>query len=132
MKTLIVEDEFISRKLLQSFLAPFGETDIAINGVEAIEAFKLALDENQPYDLICLDIMMPELDGQSVLKELRKLEEEKDILGLDGVKVIMTTALSDPQNIKLAFKEQCEAYLIKPISKDKILTMIKKLELIEK
>lgn len=130
MKTLIVEDEFISRKLLQSFLAPYGETDIAINGKEALDAFKLALNDNSPYDLMCLDIMMPELDGQSVLKEVRRIEEEREILGLDGIKVIMTTALSDPQNIKLAFKEQCEAYLIKPISKEKIVSLIKKLELI--
>ena len=79
MKTLIVEDEFTSRRLLQKILAAYGECDIAIHGKEALEAFRLARDEREPYDLICLDIMMPEMDGQETLKMIRKTEEEMGI-----------------------------------------------------
>lgn len=63
MKILIVEDDFYSRKILKKFLTAYGEVDIAINGEEAVAAFKLAWEENQPYDLITLDIMMPIMDG---------------------------------------------------------------------
>lgn len=130
LRILIVEDEFGSRKLLQKFLSPYGVCDLAVDGEEAVEAFKLAMKEEEPYDLICLDIMMPKKDGQTVLKEIREIEESYNISGLDGVKIIMTTALNDPKNILEAFKSQCEAYIPKPISKQKLLEEMKALQLI--
>lgn len=117
MRTLIVEDDFVSRRLLQAILNPFGPCDVAVNGLEALKAFRLAHAENAPYDLICLDIMMPEMDGQQVLKEIRRIEEDSGLSGLAGVKVVMTTALGDFQSIMTAFREQCEAYLMKPIDR---------------
>jgi len=131
MRILVVEDEFGSRKLLQKFLSPYGECDMAVDGEEAVEAFKLSLDEKDRYDLICLDIMLPKKDGQEVLKEIRDIEEEAGIKGLNATKVIMTTALNDPKNIMDAFKSQCEAYIPKPISKQKLLEEMKGLDLIE-
>lgn len=131
MKTLIVEDDFMSRRLLQKILSPYGSCDIAVDGKESVEAFRLALEENQPYDLICLDIMMPKMDGQEVLREIRKIEVEKSIHGLRGAKIIMTTALGDKGNIMKAFKEQCEAYLVKPIDRKKLLKEIRNLGLLE-
>ena len=131
MRTLIVEDEFTSRKLLQSLLAPYGHCDIAVDGKEAIEAFRLAWKENHPYDLICLDIMLPKMDGQEALNEIRRLEAERGIHGLSRVKIIMVTALGDSENIMKAFKGQCEAYLVKPIYKEKLLKEIRPLGLLE-
>jgi two-component system, chemotaxis family, chemotaxis protein CheY len=131
MKILIVEDEFVSRHVLQELLNPFGECNMAVNGKEAVEAFELALTENKPYNLVCLDIMLPEMDGQEVLKRMRETERNHHIGGLDGVKIIMTTALEDFDNIKRAFIEQCEGYLVKPITRDKILTQMKELGLIQ-
>jgi two-component system, chemotaxis family, chemotaxis protein CheY len=130
LKILIVEDEFGSRKLLQKFLSPYGICDLAVDGEEAVEAFALALKEKEPYDLICLDIMLPKKDGQTVLKEVRKIEADAGIQGLSGVKVIMTTALNDPKNIIQAFNSQCEAYIPKPISKQKLLEEMRGLSLL--
>jgi len=130
MRTLIVEDDFTSRRLLIGLLAPYGNCDIALDGKEAVEAFRLAWEGNYPYDLICLDIMMPEMDGQEVLKEIRKLEVEKGIDEHSRVKIIVTTVLDDRENITKAFKGQCEAYLIKPIDKEKLLQEVKSLGLI--
>ena len=131
MKTLIVEDDFVSRRLLQVILTPYGPCDIAVNGAEAIEAFRLAWQEKNPYQLICLDIMMPELSGQEVLKAIRNIERELAIDWEDGAKVIMTTALHDNDNIKQAFQEQCEAYLVKPIERKKLLQQLRELQLID-
>ncbi len=64
MRILVVEDDFISRRLLCRFLERFGECDVAINGNEAVNAVEHALQAGAHYDLICLDIMMPEMDGQ--------------------------------------------------------------------
>ena len=131
MKILITDDDFTSRKILAKYLSEYGQCDVAVDGKEAVEAFKSALDEWEAYDLICLDIMMPEMDGQEVLKQIRQIEKEKNINGLDGVKVLMTTALDDSDNIKTAFKEQCEGYLVKPIDRQKLIEKLKELDLIK-
>jgi two-component system, chemotaxis family, chemotaxis protein CheY len=132
MKTLIVEDDFISRHIIQEILLPFGTCDSAVNGREALEAFVLALDKGTPYDVICLDIMMPEIDGQEALRRIRAIEKDRGILNLEGVKIIMTTALEDFEVIKAAFRDQCEAYLVKPITQQKLLKQLEELKLIEK
>ena len=130
MKILIVEDDFSSRFLLQKFLADHGTCYIAINGKEAVEAVKTAMDAGDPYDLICLDIMMPEMDGQDALKQIRKMEEDKGILSSDGSKVIMTTALGDIKNINEAFLNLCDGYLTKPINKKNLQENLQTLQLV--
>jgi len=130
VKILIVEDDFASRKMLQKYLSPYGECDVVVDGQEALDAFSLSLNEESPYDLICLDIMLPKIDGQDVLKQIRSIEKEKGIEGLDGVKIIMTTALGDTKNIMDAFKNQCEGYLQKPIERVRLIQEIRKLKLI--
>ncbi len=131
MKCLIVEDDFAARRLLQRYLSSYVVCDIAVDGNEAVVAFRQALDEKEPYDLICLDIMMPNMDGREALKVIRRIESEHGTSGLDGVKVIMTTALGDPKNVMGAFREGCEAYIVKPDKKDKLLEEMKNLSLIE-
>lgn len=131
MKTLIVEDDFSSRLLLQGILQPFGECHIAVNGREAVAAFETALDGKVPYDLVCLDIMMPEMDGQETLRAIRGLEEKAGILVTDGVRIIMTTALDDKKNIMTAFRDQCDAYLVKPIDTRKLIEHLKSMQLID-
>ncbi len=131
MKTLIVEDDFISRKLMVKYLSDYGETDVAVDGEEAVEVLRMSIEEGKPYDLLCLDIMLPKMDGHEVLKSVRKCEYDNDIRGLDGVKVIMTSALGDSKNVLGAFKEGCESYLIKPIKKMNLLDEMKKFELIK-
>jgi len=129
MKILIVEDDFVSRKVLKKYLSYYGDCDIAVDGKEAIVAFNSAHKDNKPYDLICLDIMMPEMDGQETLKETRRIEEEKGIRGLSRVKVIMTTVLDDRESIMEAFRSQCDGYILKPIDRQKLMDLIDSLEL---
>lgn len=130
MKILIVEDDFVTRKILKNFLKDYGEVDIAVDGEEAIEAFNIAKENNENYDIIFLDILMPKIDGQEVLRNIRKIEESNEIYGNKGVKIVMTTILDNSSTIIKAFRDQCEAYLIKPISQDEITKILIKLELI--
>ena len=127
MRFLVVEDAPIARKLLTIHLSELGECDAACDGMEGVNAFRDALESGRPYDLICLDIMMPGMDGHRTLKEIRTIEESAGILGLDGVKVIMTTALDDSTNVLGAFSEGCEAYMVKPIRKDQLIVEMQKL-----
>jgi two-component system chemotaxis response regulator CheY len=131
MKCLIVEDDFAARRLMQRYLRDYGESDVAVDGNEAVEAFRQSVDEKKPYDLICLDIMMPNMDGHEALKAIRQIESEHGINGLDGVKVIMTTALEDSKNVMGSFREGCEAYIVKPVEKNKLLEEMEKLGLVE-
>jgi CheY-like chemotaxis protein len=73
MKTLIVEDDFTSRLLLQEFLKSYGPTHVAVNGREAVDAVRAALEAGERYSLICLDIMMPLVDGHEALRQIRSL-----------------------------------------------------------
>ena len=131
LKILIVEDDFISRRILQELLTPYGKYNIATDGEEAIHAFYLAWEEKEPYDLICMDIMMPEMDGQEALKRIREMEKEMGIFGSQEVKVIMVTALDDLKNVIKAFRDGgATSYITKPISKDNLIGEMKKLELV--
>lgn len=118
---LVVEDDFVSRLMMQKMLQSHGACDLAVNGQEAIIAVTHAWQEGRPYDLICLDIMMPVMDGIAALREIRRLEMERGIRGPDAVRIIMTSALDDPRNILNAFRNQCEAYLVKPVDESLLL-----------
>lgn len=130
MKTLIVEDDFTSRVLLNEILQGFGPTHVAVNGQEACDAVRVSLESGQPYNLICLDIMLPEKDGQQVLKEVRAMEEAKGITSTFGAKIVMTTALNNLKNVSTAYSSLCDAYLVKPIRKAQLFDELRKLKLI--
>ncbi|MDA3852037.1 MAG: response regulator [Spirochaetaceae bacterium] len=130
MKSLVVEDDFTSRLLLQEILKEFGTVHVAVNGLEALKAVKKELNWGEPYDLICLDVMMPELDGQETLKKIRDLEKEKGIFSTQGSKILMTTALDDSKSIKNAFYNLCDGYLVKPIDKEKFQGELLKLKVL--
>lgn len=130
MKTLIVDDEFTSRLILQESLKQYGQVHIAVNGVEAVEAARVAIEKDDRYDLICLDIMMPEMDGHSALDIIRDTERKHGILPGQGARVVMTTCLDDPANILNAFGEQCEHYLVKPIDVPKLIDYLQKTKMI--
>jgi len=129
MKCLIAEDDFAARKLLQIFLSEVSECHAVDDGKEAVSAFKAALDRNEPFDFLCLDIMMPEMDGHQVLNAIRELEEAAGIHDLAGAKVIMTTAMRDPRHVLDAFREGCESYIVKPVEKSKLFEEMDKLGL---
>lgn len=130
MKKLIVEDDFTSRLLLQKLLAPYGETHIAVNGRKAVEACSLARAAGQPYDLICLDIMMPEMDGHSVLKAIHDQEEAAGLAASKRARVIMMTASATEQSVRMACRERCDGYMVKPIEKAKLLDLLRGLKLL--
>ncbi|CCH50493.1 response regulator [Pseudodesulfovibrio piezophilus] len=131
MRALIVEDEFLSRKVLRSFLMTLFDVDIVVNGREAVEAFKLAHVEKNPYELILMDIMMPEVDGIEALNRIRTMEEKEHLT--PKAKVIMTTALDDPQTVIRTFYDgEASAYIVKPVAKEKLYRELEKLGLLNK
>jgi two-component system chemotaxis response regulator CheY len=132
VKCLIAEDDFISRRVLSELLSPFFQCDVAVDGEETVASFKLAHETKQPYDLICLDIMMPRLDGREALRQIRSLEKEMGVPVNCEAKIIMTTALDDAKTVfDTYYQGGATAYLVKPISKTKLLAELRSLGLIK-
>jgi len=115
MKLLIAEDDPVCRSVLKRMLTELGQADIAENGREAVEYFKKSVSGKALYDLVFLDIMMPEMDGKEALQLIRKAEDEAGIEGLQRSKIVMTTALDDSGSIMTSFKSECDGYIVKPI-----------------
>lgn len=131
MRILIVEDDFISRNVLQHILSEYGQCDIAVDGQEAVDAFKKSWGESRPYDLICMDIMMPGLDGHQALAQIRAFEQQLALQSPAETKIIMTTSLNDKKNVADAFyKGGASSYFVKPIDREKLLEELRLLGLL--
>ncbi|MBE1425240.1 two-component system, chemotaxis family, response regulator CheY [Desulfomicrobium apsheronum] len=131
MRILIVEDDFVGRKVMHQLLLEYGECDVAVDGVEAVKAFDLAWEANQPYDVMFLDIMMPNMSGHEALKIIRDKEKERGVTPQNEVRVIMTSALDDVKNVTQSFFQGgASAYLVKPIERRKVIEELRKLGLV--
>lgn len=122
-KILVVDDNFVNRKLLIETLKDKAYCEVAANGKEAIEAYELSIKEFRPYDLILLDIKMPGIDGLEVLQNIRENERSRNIMLGEGIPIIIVTAYKQP--LLEAFNRGCDDYLLKPIVPE---TLIKKIE----
>ena len=130
-RMLIVEDDPIARKLMVKFLSSHGDCDIAVDGEEAIRAFRLAQQDKRPYDLILMDIMMPNVDGREALSKIREMERNAGVIGSSEVKVVMTTALGDPKSVVDSYyRSGATSYLVKPVEREKLLAELRYLGVI--
>lgn len=102
MKLLLLEDDYLYKITIKDFLEANGySVDDFESGDEALEAIY-----NNFYSLLLLDIRVPEIDGYTILKEIRDN-------GLD-VPVIMLTSLTDIDNLSLGYELGCSDYIRKP------------------
>lgn len=124
MKVLIAEDDFVSQLLMKEYLDGYGEVSLAVTGKEALTLASAALAAGEPYDLICLDIMMPEMDGQQALREIRAAEASSAAGRSRPAKIVMTTALAERKDIVQAFGSRCDGYLVKPFDRASVVATL--------
>ena len=130
MRFLVVDDDFETRHLMQKLLRPFGDVDVATDGEEGVESFSRALKEGEPYVLVTMDILMPNVDGQQALREIRQIEKEHEIAPDNQVKVIMVSGLDNSEELHDAFfLGEATSYIVKPINHTVLLQEIAKLGL---
>ena len=130
MRALIVDDDFYSRVMLHDMLRPVAECHIAVNGEEAVGAFKKALEDGRPYDLVCMDLMMPEMDGQQALREMRGFEDDRGLGDVQRCKVVVISMLEDSRETNDAFfLGGADCFLVKPIDEERLMAELRVLGL---
>lgn len=129
MRVLIAEDDFVSRRYLSQFMKGFGDVDIAVDGAEAVDAFIMAVRNGEYYDLVCLDIMMPNMNGIEALQAIRAVEEGSRLGKGQVCKIIMMSALNEKKYVQRASEMGCNGYANKPVSLNKLMEVMKRMGL---
>lgn len=127
LRILIADDDLIARLLLSEHLSELGVCDAVVDGTEVVRAYRLAIQRGKPYDLICLDIMMPNMNGLEALSKIREIENSWS--PEMQVPIIMVSALADELTNKSARISKCNAYLTKPIEHEELFNKLKVLNL---
>jgi two-component system chemotaxis response regulator CheY len=128
VKCLIVDDDELGRELIAHYLDGVAECDMASNGALAVEMFQDAFELGSPYELIVLDIVMPEMDGNMAAKEIRLIEKEWGVSINNGVTIIVLSSLNTPADVIQAYvSARSAAHLLKPVQPDKLIATLKKL-----
>jgi len=130
MRVLIVDDDFYSRSFLEYLLHPYAECDAAVNGEEAVMLFQQALDDGRAYDLVCMDLLMPVIDGPRALREIREVEKDHGLRREKQCKIIITSVLEDAEDTHNAmYLGDATSFLQKPIEEKSMLAELRKLGL---
>jgi two-component system, chemotaxis family, chemotaxis protein CheY len=131
MRSLVVEDDRISCQVIEKMVSRYGSSDVAVDGQQALELFRQALDSDSPYDLVLMDIMIPEVDGLQSVLAMRQIETSLKLPLSRRVKVIMTTALDDPRTImKALYESDANSYLVKPVRMQALEAELRSLKLV--
>lgn len=128
LKILVAEDEMTSRLIVKKILSAYGDVSVCEDGQEAIRAFEAAHTEGRPFDLICMDFMMPGMDGREALAHIRMFEKEKNIHHQSRVKVILLTGMSTIESEYEDIKVLCDAIVQKPVRKDSLIAAVDSLD----
>lgn len=129
INSLVVEDNSIFQKIMHNILKNYGACTVATNGLEGLELYKKSIADNSHYDLICLDIEMPKMDGVSLLDKIRTLEKENN--SEKKSIIVMVTAYGEQDIVRKCCRLGCSSFLIKPVDRHNLEKVLKKHKLLE-
>ncbi len=130
MKTLIVDDDTMVREALRHLLGQFGIVDEGENGVEGIRYIEESYRLNQPYNLILLDIVLPELDGYALIRKVRECEQTHNVELGKETKIVVISSRYDEPTILEAVGYGAMGVVQKPINSETVLNNIKRLRVV--
>jgi two-component system chemotaxis response regulator CheY len=128
MRSLVIDDEFVALAKMMAILNELGDCAAATHGQQGVEMVTEALMRGTPYDLITVDIEMPDMDGFAVLREIAARERGK---GAQPSKKLLISAQSSTTNVARAARSTCDAFLVKPVKKDVLIQKLKSVGLID-
>lgn len=111
-------------------IQPYSKSDFAHTGAAAIEKYTKAFTKGHPYDLICLDLLIPEMDGFEVLRSVRHFENEFNLDNTNRTKIVVISTFNDRKTVSKARKAGCDGYIAKPFRQEKVLKVLAGLKLI--
>ncbi len=129
MRVLIAEDDIASGKFMEKLLSKYGDVVVARDGIAAVDEFVNAVNNDERFDLVCMDIMMPKIDGYKALASIRDAERKLGLARDSRCKVVMISALDEGFDSSLA-SDDYEEYICKPIDIVQFDSVIKKLGLV--
>lgn len=125
MKVLIADDDQVTRRLVRAVLEHNSEVQEAADGGEVIAAVSQAWDEGSPFNCMILDIGMPICDGLDALIAIRNMEDERGVKPENRMHIVMLTGSSAPGDLYDSHMLDSEAYLMKPIDRDRLIRTLK-------
>lgn len=131
MRSLVVDDELVSRKKMENIMFMFGDCISVDSGKSAVQAFETSIMKGEPFDVIMLDVSMPNMDGTEVLYEIRSIEQKSNIPKMNQSKIIMVTAQSDKDTVITCIQAGCNGYIVKPFNRTVIAQKLKELKIID-
>ena len=132
MRVLVADDDFVNRRFLEKLFSEYGDVTAVDNGMTAVDEAVKALEDKQPFGMICLDIMMTKLDGYKALEAIREAENKYKSASKERAKVIMVSALDEVALDSTQVCNDYDAYICKPIAVDKFSKLMEKLNVPKK
>ncbi|PCI22711.1 MAG: hypothetical protein COB67_13270 [SAR324 cluster bacterium] len=127
MRILVVDDDMVSREKLGLILSSVGQCETVDSGKNALVIFEEHLSLGKNFDIITLDVSMPEMDGTEVLFEMKVLEKDYHSQNVSSAKILMVSCLSDRDTVMTCIQAGCDGYLIKPFNKQSIFKQLAKI-----
>jgi two-component system chemotaxis response regulator CheY len=127
MRILIVDDEPSAAALLEVLLTPYGACEVVDSGAGALSSLRAAAAQGPRYDLVCLDVHLGDMQGNAVLDDLREREARDGVDPDRRTQVIMVTVVDDPVAIDAAFGQRCDAYVVKPVTRERLVARLRRL-----
>ena len=127
MKILIAEDHYANQRVLKAYLSEYGECNVVGDGETALVEFKAALEEGAPYELICLDVIMPLKSGAEVLRGIREEEKLRNVQEDKQAKVMVITSMDSKREAIPQESMDSVVFVTKPILRDGIQAVVEKL-----
>ncbi len=125
-KILIVDDSASIREELTAILSPIAECHLAADGREAVDLIRKTQGEKKNFDLVIMDVIMPEKDGLTAVKEIREFEQEQGWSGDKTLTIVIATTIKDPSRILIAQYEcGADAYIAKPFTEKTVLQTLR-------
>lgn len=126
MRSLVIDDEPTARLQLRFLLESRGPVDEAPDAIAGLQRIRDAVADNDPYDLVCIDLSMPGPSGIDAIKMVQEVDTK--LRHGKHTNVVVVTASDDQKDIRAALHQHVDGYLLKPVTPGQIVDTIDPLD----